>query len=80
MAPALRRQAEIRLLGGRYLATIAHLRPKTKANYESTLRCHLLPSLADIKLRRLDRPAVKAFFARLTDDGVAPARSSGSGR
>jgi integrase len=55
----------------RYLATTAHLRPKTKANYESTLKCHLLPELADVELRRLDRPSVRAFLARMTDRGTA---------
>jgi integrase len=55
----------------RYLATTAHLGPKTRANYESTLRCHLLPDLADVELRRLDRPAVRAYFARLTAQGTA---------
>ena len=37
----------------RYLATTSHLRPKTRANYESTLRRHLLPALGPVELRRL---------------------------
>jgi len=55
----------------RYLATTAHLRPKAKASYESTLKVHLLPQLADVELRRLDRPAVRAFLSGLTDKGAA---------
>ncbi len=55
----------------RYLATTAHLRPKTRANYESTLRVHLLPEFANVEIRRLDRPAVRAFLAQLAASGVA---------
>jgi hypothetical protein len=55
----------------RYPATTVHLRPKTRANYESALRVHLLPELGDVEVRRLDRPAARAFLAQLAARGVA---------
>jgi len=55
----------------RYLTTTAHLRPKTRANYRSTLNHHLLPALGPVELRRLDRPAVRAYLAGLVESGIA---------
>ena len=38
----------------RWLATTVHLKPKTRAGYESLLRTHVLPTFGRVELKRID--------------------------
>lgn len=48
------------------------LRPRTADVYRSMLRRHLLPSLGEVPLGRLDTAAVKAWRAGMASRGVSP--------
>lgn len=43
-----------------------HLRPKTVESYEMTLRCHVLPSLGQTPLSKLNRSLLTAWLHRLS--------------
>jgi integrase len=51
----------------------------TAVDYESTLRNHLLPYFAELKLRQVTSEHVRAYVAAKVD-GSAPIRKQGSGR
>jgi integrase len=53
--------------------TIANLKPKTRAEYESLLRAHLLPAFADAPLGKITTPAVRAFI-QATERRISAAR------
>lgn len=48
------------------------LRPRTVEVYRSMLRRHLLPSLGEVPLGKLDTAMVKAWRAAMTEAGVSP--------
>jgi integrase len=48
-----------------------HLKPKTRAGYDSIVNKHLLPQWGAIRLSSIDRPAVKAWVANLVAGGMA---------
>ena len=58
----------------RWLATIAPLKPKTRANYESLLRVHVLVAFGEWELRRVDRLAVREWLAALQAKGMSSSR------
>jgi integrase len=51
--------------------TTIHLRPSTRAGYESKLRTHILPRLGDTSVADLDRPAIRRYIAELAALGVS---------
>ncbi len=51
--------------------TTIHLRPSTRAGYESKLRTHILPRLGDTPVADLDRPAIRRYLAELATRGVS---------
>ena len=55
-----------------WLAQLAHIKPKTRLGYESTLRCHVLPVLARAPIANLDRVALRRFVADLSNGGAGP--------
>ena len=55
-----------------WLQTTVHLRPSTRAGYETKLRSHVLPRLGQMAVIDLDTPAVRRFVAELTVAGVSP--------
>jgi integrase len=57
-----------------WMETNVHLRPSTRAGYESKLRSQVLPRLGPTPVIELDTPAIRRFVAQLARDGV----SSGS--
>jgi integrase len=53
-------------------STTTHLKPKTRAGYESILAKHLLPRFADEPLSAIDHPRVLAFLSDLAASGHGP--------
>jgi integrase len=53
-------------------STTTHLKPKTRAGYESILGKHLLPRFADEPLSAIDHPLVLAFLSDLAASGYGP--------
>jgi integrase len=58
----------------RWLATTSHLKPKTRAGYESLLKCHVLPAFGDGPLNRIEPLDVRQWVARLDASGLSPSR------
>jgi integrase len=54
-----------------WLSTTAHVRPKTRAHYESILRIHVMPAFADQPIAAVTPAAVRRFIAERTDSGAA---------
>ncbi|HZT97414.1 MAG TPA: site-specific integrase [Chloroflexota bacterium] len=55
-----------------WLETTIHLRGKTRENYESILRNHLLPAFGDVEIGRLDQLTVRRWLAEVADSGRSP--------
>jgi len=53
-----------------WIATAAHLKPKTRDDYRRTLELHVLPHLGAAPVGNLDRPAMRRFAADLFDGGA----------
>lgn len=56
----------------KWQATTTHLKPKTRAGYESILAKHLLPRFSDEPLSAIDHPCVLAFLSDLAVSGLGP--------
>ena len=54
----------------RWLATVVHLKPKTRAGYESILEAHIRPRLGAVPIARLDSVAVRGFVSDLSGAGL----------
>lgn len=72
--PALRR-TQFGELANRWLSTIVGLRPKTRANYESLLACHVLPQFGDHELAQVNRVAAREWLAGLQAAGLSASRT-----
>jgi integrase len=59
---------------GRWLRTKAHLKPYTRAGYESLLRAHIMPQWGDLELRHVDRLGVEEWAADLQATGLSASR------
>lgn len=57
-----------------WLSGLHHLKPKTKAGYESLLRTRVLPEFGDRQLRTLSSAAVRRWIAEMADEGLSAAR------
>ena len=57
-----------------WLSTIRHVKPGTRANYETILRAHLVPYFGDMEMGKIQPVHVRAFIAHLVDAGLAPSR------
>lgn len=57
---------------GDWMATTAHVRPKTRAHYESILRIHVLPTFADRPINAIGPTDVRRFIAERIEAGAAP--------
>ncbi len=55
-----------------WLATTAHLKPKTRVGYESDLRVHVLPTFADRAVGSIQQVDVRRFVADMVANGAAP--------
>ena len=55
-----------------WMATTAHLRPKTRAGYESDLRVHVLPAFHDRSIGSIQQVDVRRFVADMVASGSAP--------
>lgn len=55
-----------------WLGQLSHLKPKTRLDYEVTLRRHVLPVLGDASVGSIDRPTMKRFTSDLTAGGAGP--------
>lgn len=58
----------------RWRGTTVHLKPKTRAGYESLLRTLILPELGRAQLGEIDPLWVREWVARLVDRGLSPSR------
>jgi len=58
----------------RWKGTTAHLKPKTRAGYESLLRTHLLPAFGRVPLGRIQPVHVREWVAGLAEAGLSPSR------
>jgi integrase len=72
--PALRR-TQFGELADRWLSTIVGLRPKTRANYESLLACHVLPQFGEHELAHINRVAAREWLAGLQAAGLSASRT-----
>jgi len=72
--PALRR-TRFGELAERWLPTIAALRPKTRANYESLLRSHVLPTFGEVELAGINRVVAREWLAGLQAAGLSASRT-----
>lgn len=72
--PALRR-TQFGELADRWLAMIVGLRPKTRANYESLLTCHVLPQFGEHELAQINRVAAREWLAGLQAGGLSASRT-----
>ncbi len=72
--PALRR-TQFGELADRWLSTIVGLRPKTRANYESLLTCHVLPQFGEHELAQINRVAAREWLAGLQAAGLSASRT-----
>ncbi|MFQ5554531.1 MAG: tyrosine recombinase XerC [Acidimicrobiia bacterium] len=59
---------------GRWMATTVHLKPKTRYDYRSLLRRHVVPMFGDLELTRIDRLAVRTWIADLEASGLSASR------
>ena len=51
----------------RWFATTVHLKPKTRAGYESLLRLHVLPAFGALPLNRIQPLDVRQWVAKLSN-------------
>jgi integrase len=58
----------------RWSGTVVHLKPKTKAGYESLLRAHILPRFGRTPLGRIQPVHVREWVAALAERGLSPSR------
>lgn len=72
--PALRR-TQFGELADRWLSTIAGLRPKTRANYESLLRHRVLPRFGELELAQINRVTAREWLAGLQATGLSASRT-----
>lgn len=56
-----------------WLGQLTHLKSKTRLDYESTLRCHVLPALASAPIVNLDRVVMRRFVSGLDAGGAGQA-------
>lgn len=59
-----------------WLGQLTHLKPKTKLDYQSSLRSHVVPYLGKAKIADLDRVMLRRWIADLDKDGASPATIS----
>jgi integrase len=65
----------VREWANRYLPTMTHLKPKTRAGYDSLLKATILPVLGDVPLGKLRPIIVQEWLAGLTTRGLSPSRA-----
>ncbi len=53
-----------------WLATTAHLKPKTRARYETSLRNQVLPAFGHLEVGRIDHAAVRKWVAEMVATGA----------
>jgi integrase len=58
----------------RWLATMVHLKPKTRAGYDSLLRTHILPEFAKFPLSGIEPEQVSAWVAQMAERGLSASR------
>lgn len=58
----------------RWLGTVVHLKPKTRAGYESLLRTLILPEFGSARLARIQPVHVREWLAHMTARGLSSSR------
>ena len=59
---------------GPWLATRAHLKPRTKETYEGLLRVHIVPAFGSARLDRIDTMSIEAWIADRLAAGLSPSQ------
>jgi integrase len=59
---------------GRWLATTVHLKPKTRAGYNSLLRTHILPVFGNTPLGAIEPEDVAAWVSDMAGSGLSASR------
>jgi integrase len=62
-------------LAERWYATTVTLKPKTREDYRSLLRNHILPAFGDRAVASLDTLAARSWLAGLVSKGLSPSRA-----
>jgi integrase len=60
----------LRVWADQWFETTAHLKPKTRAEYEANLRNHVLPTFGDKPVGAIDALSVRQFVSSLRGDGL----------
>jgi integrase len=58
----------------RWMLSATHLKPKTRASYDSLVRCLILPGLGRLAVSDLRPMRVREWVAQMTRDGLSPSR------
>jgi integrase len=58
----------------RWLSTTVHLKPKTRAGYDSLLRTHVLPAFGKTPLGAIEPEDVSAWVAKMAEEGLSASR------
>jgi len=58
----------------RWLATTIHLKPKTRAGYDSLLRTHILPAFGKAPLGAIEPAEVASWVAGMAEQGLSASR------
>ena len=58
----------------RWLAETVHLKPKTRAGYDSLLRIHILPAFGKTPLGAIEPEDVSAWVAEMAEQGLSASR------
>ena len=71
--PALGR-TEVADWSERWMRSMTHLKPKTRAGYESLLRCHVIPKFRSTPIAQVGQLDVQAWVSGMQSDGLSPSR------
>jgi integrase len=58
----------------RWSKTTVHLKPKTRAGYESLLRTHILPAFGGVSIGQIQPVQVREWIAHLSEGGLSASR------
>jgi len=69
-----RSETKLRDWAESWLSSVVHLKPKTRAGYESLLRSSILPAFGEAPLSKLQPQHVREWLGDLTARGMSPSR------
>ena len=69
------RRTSVAEFAQRWFESTAHLKPKTRAGYESLLRLHVVPEFGSWRVGDVNRASVRTWLSGLLSDGLSPSRT-----